>query len=125
MANPPNAETITRPMDPADIEHFTITITSASDGTGLLNDGEDVADYTLALTAEAIAAGLIIKEGDGYETELNGRSIGFWLEVDAEKQADAAFTGAGLALGLEVTVTTTATPPRVKQKTVVVQVAQQ
>jgi hypothetical protein len=125
MANPPNAISITRPMDPADIEQFFVTLTQGSTGAEVLNTGESVASYTLALTAEAIAAGLQIKTGSGYATNLTGLVLSFWLAVNSANQADAAFSGTGLTLGVEWTITTNASPARVKQKTIVVQVAQQ
>lgn len=125
MANPPNAFIFSRPIDPADTEFFTIELTQGLTGTELLVPGENVASFSLSVTAEAVAAGLQIKTGSGYATTLNALQITFWACVGVSHQADAGFSGTGLALGIELTITTDATPPRVKQKTVVIQVAQQ
>jgi hypothetical protein len=91
----------------------------------ILQTGESVASFTVALTAEAIAAGLQINTTSGYSTLLVGNVITFWVSVISGSQSSAVFIGAGLTIGIEITVTTNANPARVKQRTVVVTVAQQ
>jgi DNA mismatch repair protein MutH len=125
MALPPTAIPFTRPMDPADIRDFVITLTQGSGDAAFLQTGEGVAAYTLALTAESALAGLLIKTDSGYSTSLTGLLIHFWLAVAAGNQSDPGFSGSGLTLGLELTVTTTNTPPRIMQRTFAVMVAQQ
>ena len=129
MANPPNAQAIRQPMDPSDVLDFRGTLTqdeaSASPPPFLLT-GESVASFTLALTPEAIAAGLQIKTGDGYPPPvLAGLDLVFWLAVDPAMQGSPIFAGAGVPLAIELTATTDATPPRVKQRTLTVTVANQ
>lgn len=123
MALPPNAKAFTQPLDPADLEVFEFTL-----GQGefdLLMPGEGVAAFTLAVTAEAAAAGLRIVTEDGRAPTLTGLDLRFWLSVDPSLFGAAAFSGAGVDLGLELTVKTTSSPYRTKQKTLVVKVAQQ
>lgn len=125
MANPPNAIIVPRPISPNDTEHFTLTLTRGSTGVELLNPGENVASFEASVTAEGAAAGLEMLDGGGYSTTIEDLTLSFWATVNPANQVDPAFTGAGLSLGIEFTFTTDATPPRVKQKTVVIQVAKQ
>jgi len=129
MAIPPNALSIKQPMDPADVLDFAIVLTQGPPDAAtppFLLDGESVASFTLALTPEAIAAGLQIKTGDGYPAPvLAGLDVFFWLAVDPAMQGLPIFAGAGVPLAIELTATTDATPPRVKQRTLTVTVANQ
>jgi len=125
MAIPPNAKAMSRPMDPADLVDFQVVLSQGSDDNSFLTPSESVASYTVALTAEAIAAGLVINTTGGYATTLVGNTITFWLSVSSGQQSSASFAGSGLILGIELTVTTNSVPARTKQRTVTVNVAQQ
>lgn len=123
MPLPPNAHQFTRPIDPADIEVFTVNLKKGLDPDAFLAPNESVDTYTLTLLPEAVAAGLIIVTDDGYETTLTGTQLRFWLKVDPAMQDNAIFDGAGQTLGLELTVETN--QMRRKQRTLSVQVANQ
>jgi len=132
MAHPLTATSLPRTIDPYDIERFTIEITRDDGVTPidpanppLLDHGEDIASYTVTVTAEGGAAGLGIKEGGGYAITLLDDIVELYFEVAADMQSDPMFDGAGVSLPVELSLTTTATPPRKKQKTVLVKVAQQ
>jgi hypothetical protein len=125
MTRPLNAKAFVAQADPADVLDWQITLSQGSTGLETLQPGESVASFTVALTAEAIAAGLQINTTSGYATLLVGNVITFWLSVTSGVQASTVFSGAGLAVGVEITITTNANPARVKQRTVVVTVAQQ
>ncbi len=124
MALPPGAKAFTQAIDPSDVDVFEVTLGQA--GTDdILAPGESVAAFTLAVTAEAAAAGLQILTDEGRAPTLTGLVLRFWLAVDIAQFGAAAFSGAGIDLGLEVTVKTSSAPPRTKQKTIIVKVAQQ
>lgn len=123
MANPPNAIIFTQPMDPKDVVEYTLTIPQGSGQP--LETGETIASYTLALTAEAAAAGLTIVTTGGYTTTLVGQVLTFWLSVSVGQQAAAVFSVDGMACGIEFTFNTNSSPARTKQRTLVVKVAQQ
>jgi hypothetical protein len=130
MPLPPTAFIITAPIDPADIADSKVVLTQEGDTLPagqrpLLEAGEAVESYTLTPTAEAVAAGLIIKEGGGYETTLAGKDLRFWLEVDPSFQGHQMFNGEGQTFGIELTVLTTSSPQRRKQRTIGVKVANQ
>lgn len=129
MAIPPNAKAIAQPMDPSDVLDFSVTVTRGDPDdlpAPFLLTGENVASFTLALSAEAIAAGLLLKSGGGYPPPTFADLVcTFWLAVDPAMQASAAFAAAGLTLAIELTVVTTSTPPRTKQRTLTVTVANQ
>ena len=123
MPLPPNAHQFTRPIDPADIEVFTVNLKKGLDTDAFLMPNESVDTYTLTLLPEAVAAGLIIVTDDGYETTLTGTQLRFWLKVDPSMQDEPIFDGGGQTLGLELTVETN--QMRRKQRTLSVQVANQ
>jgi hypothetical protein len=125
MPLPPTAPTFERVLDPADIETFRIILSQGTEPDDMLSPGEDVQSFTLALTPEAVAVGLLIKTGGGYTTALDGLDVDFWLEVDSGEQADPRFDGAGVTVGLELTIDTTSSPMRRKQRTVAVNIANQ
>lgn len=125
MPNPPNAKAFAQPMDPSDIRDYEVVLSQGTDVTSFLDPAEGVASFTVALSAEAVAAGLTIKTEGGYATSITDTTIRFWLEVDAGSQGSTAFDGNGLALGIVITVTTNSTPARKKQRTVIVNVANQ
>jgi hypothetical protein len=125
MTLPLNAKAFSAQMDPADVLDWQATLSQGSTGLEMLQVGESVVSFAVALTAEAIAAGLQINTTNGYATLLVGNVISFWVSVLSGSQASAVFMGAGLPVGIEITITTDANPARVKQRTVIVTVAQQ
>jgi hypothetical protein len=129
VAIPPNAEAIPQTFGPVDILDFSVIITrgdgSAKPPPFLLTD-EAVASFTLALSAEAVAAGLFVKQGVGYPAPtFADLTCTFWLAVAPEMQGAVMFQGTGATFGIELTVVTTAQPPRTKQRTLTVKVAKQ
>jgi hypothetical protein len=122
MAIPLNAKRFVAEMDPTDIVDYVAQMGSGSNP--LLESGESIDTYTLALGAEATALGLTIG-ADDYAPVLNGADLKFWLSVDEEYQTNPAYDGAGAQLPLILTVITDNTPPRRRQRTMVVTVAQQ
>lgn len=122
MPNPTNAFKFTDQMDPKDNVDFLLTLNGVG---GILETGETIASYTLALRPEASALGLTIGTATYAPSNPTTAQILFWLTVDPTFQANAAFDGSGVILGVEVTVTTSSNPARVRQRTVAIQVAQQ
>jgi hypothetical protein len=91
----------------------------------LLLTGEGVASYALALTPEAVAAGLTLHDSAPYPITLTGNQLKLWLEVAPDMRGSPIFDGAGVIVGIELTITTTATPPRRKQRTALVRISNQ
>lgn len=122
MPIPINAFKFTDPMDPKDNIDFLLSLSGVG---GILEAGETIASYTLALRPESTALGLTIGTGSYAPSNPTASQILFWLSVDPTFQANTSYDGAGVILGVEVTITTTSTPARVRQRTVAIQVAQQ
>lgn len=93
--------------------------------TGILENGEAVASYTISVTAEAAALGLTVSTGAWAPSQPSGAQILFWLEVDSGFQSNAAFDGEGVDLGVEISVTSDSVPARRRQRTCAIRVAQQ
>jgi len=127
MAIPPTAKGLDNPLDPSDVDFYGLDISKVGVDLGekfpLLLAGETVASFTLALTAEAIAAGLYIRTDAGREVTLSGLSVTFWLSIVEAMQGNAMFNAAGMVLAMELTVVTSG--GRTKQKTATVKVVQQ
>lgn len=115
MAIPTTTTVWPESMDPYDIVDYTVDVTN------LLESGEGVAGYTLALPAESVLLGLSLG-ADEYTSTISNNVIRMWLSTT--KPNDAAFDGTGAILPIELTVTTTANPPRKKQRTLAVKVIQ-
>lgn len=114
-------------IDPSDIENITLRISKAgvdSERFPLLDAGENIAQYELALTAEAIAVGLRIKDEAPYFTNLSGLLLNFTIDVDPAKRSLPIFNK-GVTVGIELTVLTDAIAPRRKQRTIAIKVIQQ
>lgn len=107
-------------MDPRDQVDYQIDCAGK-----LLEEGETIASFTIALLSEAVAAGIQIMTGGGRDaaTVNANQSVKFWLEVLTGNQLDAGFT-AGVTAGIELTVTTNSVPSRRRQRTFTVQVKQ-
>lgn len=111
MAIPPTAVVWTESMDPSDVLDFSINAAS------LLESGESISSYTVIAGPESVLLGLTVGS-----TNLAGNVIYVWLSVEASKQNDNAFLGAGATLPIEITVNTNRS--RKWQRTAVVKVAQ-
>ena len=124
MPIPPNATALKQPLDPKDIVDWNYTLLRGVGDNPFLQAGESVASFTLAVTSEAAAAGLVIKSGGGYDPTVISNVLRFWLSIDPAHQSDSVFNGAGSILAFEFTATTDSIPARVKQRTFTVQVVQ-
>lgn len=110
-----------QPLDPRDEVDYTFQLM----GT-LLETGETVSDGNWALTpsAETIAAGLIVGSGP-YASSLSGTQLTFWFSVAPAHVDDVAFNGTGIWLDFDLEVTTNNTPPRIRNRTLLLRVARQ
>ena len=109
-------------MDPAEILDYEIKLRDLDDP--LLAEDEDIASYTLTLYPEAVALGLNIKTGGGYDPSNTVDTIKIWFDVDAGEQLNAEYDGAGAELAMELTVNTTSVPARKRQRTIILTVVQ-
>lgn len=136
MPIPPNAAvfgTAANPaiLDPADILDFYVSLAQGAEDAVLppiLLVGEAVATLAVAVTTEAAAVGLKIMTGGSYpapKVDPATNVVTLWLGVDSARQGDSVFNGVGVTVGVELTITTNNNPPRVKQRTVSIKVAQQ
>jgi hypothetical protein len=126
MPLPQNAIIVPQPFDPNDLDKVTVTISKAGVHPAqfpILEAGENIATYVLALTAEAIAIGLRIRNEPPYYTTLSGQFLNFNLELDEAMRGLATFNK-GITVGIELTVTTDAPAPRRKQRTIGIKVQQ-
>lgn len=125
MAIPKNATEWDAEMDPTDLVDYVVWLRDPEEP--LLEVGESVTSFTVALSAEAVALGLEINNDPPYILELfdTGSRIKVWFSVALAFRANAAFDGDGVKLGVEVTINTNSNPPRRRQKTMVLKVAQQ
>ena len=123
MAIPPTAEAFADALDPHEELDFRIELAD------LLEDGEaiDAANWTLEVLAEGAALGLSVMSGDGRDPVLSesDTAVTFWLKVDPAFQDNPAFGSGGTALPLRITAQTDTAPPRKRQRTFSVRVAQQ
>lgn len=117
-------------LNPEDQVDYTIDLVGR-----LLEVGETVQSYTLTLSAASIAAGLLIGSG-AYATALGsvtngiftagaGTVLRIWFSVDPTHQADTDFAGTGVWLDMQLKVITTNTPPRTRERTLLLRVCQQ
>jgi hypothetical protein len=120
MAIPPTAAKFARVLDPHE------ELDWMAPCSPLLELGEQIDSFEVVVLPEAAALGLTIMSGSGRDIALaeNDTGIVMWLTIDDAFVGDAAFEGAGTALGMEVTIVTNSTPPRTRNRTFVVQVAQ-
>ena len=118
MAIPTTATTWADTMDPSDLVDYTV------DFANVLDVGESISTYTITPLSESTLLGLTVNTTGGYSNSLVGSKITMWLSIASANQSDAAFSGAGTSLPIEVAIVTNSTPPRKRQRTVVVKVAQ-
>lgn len=123
MAIPPTAKVFDQALDPYEVIDYLVRC--ASGDSPLLEAGESISTYTLSPSPDAAALGLTIGISAYQPSIIGGNQIKMWLSVDSAFHANAAFSGEGVSLPIEVTVVSNNTPPRTRQRTVVVKVAQQ
>jgi len=111
-------------LDPSEILDFEMNFADAD--APLLEPGETISTFSLALTPEAAAYGLQIKSGGGYDAALSGGNtrISLWLQVQLAYQSDPDFVD-GVSVGVEATIVTDSVPSRTRQRTFIVEVIQQ
>jgi hypothetical protein len=110
------------PFDPADRTPFAI------DWTSLLGDDEQIAQIDrIRMSAEGAALGVAVDAEAGRAPIISddGKKTQFWFLCDSAFQANAAFSGAGVAIGLSVLIRTTAAPYQLFERTGVLTVRQQ
>lgn len=128
MALPPNAKVWTQEMDPADVVDYQAALAGTD---GLLEESEQIASFTLTMSAEGAALGVTISEGGVGEGGAapsridSNTGVLMWLYVDDAFQDDTAFDGTGISVGITLTVVTNSLPARTRQRTLVLKVAQQ
>mgnify|MGYP001005653503 CR=1 FL=1 len=120
MALPTDAVAIAEPMDPTDLLPW------EADMSSYLEDGQEIASYTLALYPDAALLGLSILSAAPRAPVLleDDSVIQFWLEVDPGHREDPAFSSAGLVAGILVTIETNSVPLKRRQRTFAVTVRQ-
>jgi hypothetical protein len=119
MAIPSTTLEFAEVLDPHDTLDYVV------DATGLLEAGESILSYTITPLAEASALGLTVLNSGGYSNSLiSGNKIRFWVNISVGLRGDVAFNGSGASLPLEIAITTTSMPPRTKQRTIAIRVAQ-
>lgn len=110
-------------LDPSEVLDFEMDFAGGTDS--VLEAGETIASFSLALTAEAALYGLRIKTGGGYTAALSAgnTAIIIWLDVDPLEAGNAAFDE-GIKLGVMATIVTDSSPARTRQRTFNVTVKQ-
>ena len=119
MANPPTMQVFARKLDPSARRDYYPVLVQNATVDAMLQPGETVTGFTVALRAEAAAAGLRLLTG-GKEPRYENLVFAFWVEIDPAKRGDVIFNGFGVDLGVEITFTTNL--DRVDQFTVGVRV---
>jgi len=122
MSIPITAAVWLQAMDPTDQIDYVADFMGA---TPLLDVGETIAGFTVALMPEAVLLGVMISSGSGRDPVLiAGTAIKIWLEVQTADREDPEFTGKGVVVGVVFTITTTSSPSRRRQRTFALSVAQ-
>lgn len=128
MALPATAQAFAQALDPSDVVDFYVVVSQGAPDAPtptVLLLGEAIADYSLALTTEAAAVGLRIVDRAGYGNRLTGNVLKLWLEVEASMRGSAIFNGAGVTVAIELLIETSSNPPRTKQRSFLVRIANQ
>lgn len=110
-------------LDPAETLDYRMNFQGEDDP--VLDVGEEISSFSLAVTPEAALLGLQIRADGLYAPALDETStkIVLWLEVDEDEQDNAAFTD-GVTLGVIGTIVTSSTPARTRERTFNVTVKQ-
>lgn len=111
-------------MDPSDVVDFVMSL--GGDKPVLdLDNGEEIASYTLTVMAEGVALGLQIGTASYAPSMIEGNTaVKLWLSVDGGSQADSAFSGGGVELGIVGRFVTNSSPARTYERTWSVKVLQ-
>jgi hypothetical protein len=133
MAIPPTATAFPQALSPRDAVDFYVIVSQGPDDQAtppVLQMGEGIREYSLALSPEAVAAGLEIMSGadaDGQirTDKLTGNEIKLWLRVATAMQGSSIFNGVGTTFEIKALIKTTALPSRTKERTFLVRVARQ
>ena len=107
------------PLNPKDEVDYTFNLLG-----NLLEVGEAPTSWDLVLSDASIAAGLTMGSGP-YAKSLSGTIITVWFSIDPARQADTAFDGIGCWLDMTVSVDTNHSPPRARERTLMLRVARQ
>lgn len=128
MAIPLTAKEFDQLLDPSDrVDFYVVLLQGAADSTPapILLMGEAVASYTLAVTPEAAALGVRISTDPEYVDRLTGNVLKVYLEMVEDEWTSPLFDGRGVIVAIELTIITTSTPPRRKQRSFLVRIANQ
>lgn len=104
-------------LNPGDEVDYTFDLAG-----NLLETGEAVASWSLTLSAASIAAGLQTGTGQ-YASSLTGTVLRFWFSINPSHIADSDFDGTGSWLDMTVEVTTNNSPPRIRNRTLLIHVS--
>jgi hypothetical protein len=117
-------------LNPEDQVDYTIDLVGR-----LLEVGETVQSYTLTPSDTSVAAGLLIGSGpyasalgsitNGIFTAGSGTVLRIWFSINSTNQANVGFFGTGVWLDMQLKVVTTNTPPRTRERTLLLRVCQQ
>lgn len=120
MAIPDTASAWPQWMDPTDMVDY---VANFRGDTPLLEVGEEIATFTVALLPEAALLGVEIIEGvhEGADRspllfETNSK-IRLWMHVLEPSREDPVFDGEGVNVGIVFTIVTNANPTRRRQRT--------
>jgi hypothetical protein len=121
MVLPTNAIRWKQPIDPSELLDF------AAEFQPLLEVDEQIVTFTVALMAEAVAAGVQIVQQAGRAPMLvnSNTRVRLWFEVVDEFREDPIFNGNGIEVGVVFTIHTNSDPARRRQRTYALRVAQQ
>ena len=101
MALPLLAPTVRRRMDPRDTLDIYPVLLQGDVLRDILQTGETVTHFSVSLTPEAAAAGLMI--GVGYDApRYENLVFAIQLKVDPAMRGNAIFNGEGVVLGIEI-----------------------
>jgi hypothetical protein len=120
MPLPTDALKLKEPLDPRDIEKFTIVVSKAGIHQvpyPTLDPAENIGGYMFAPDAAAVALGLRIKDESPYHTTLSGLFLNFALEIDPAMRG-LPIWAKGVELGLSLGIESDDDAPRVKWRTV-------
>ncbi len=108
-----------QPFDPSDINAYEV------DFSGLLEEGETIAAFTIVPDAGAAEAGFGIRDDGARAAKvIGGTAIRFWPEVREDERSHARWRGYGRRCVIEIEIATSAAPPRTLQRSFAVLVRQ-
>jgi len=111
-------------LDPHEVLDFVLPFSLLLETDEAISDG----DFTITLSAEAVAKGLTILDQAPYsapELSEDDKSIVVWFTIDDAEQGNAAFEAPGTVLSFEALLETTSSPPRIRNRTFNLLVVQQ